>query len=58
VFLVRNSCESVSEIIFIGKYLNNCLPLKGCIILNVPIRVFLMKLIVIRILWWGKVDHQ
>jgi hypothetical protein len=47
---VRGSCESVPEIILINKRPNNCPPLKGCIILNVPIRVFLIKLIAIRIL--------
>jgi hypothetical protein len=47
---VRNSCESVPEIIPINKRLNNCLPPKKYIILNVPIRVFLIKSIAIRIL--------
>jgi hypothetical protein len=49
VSYVRNSCELVPEIIFISKRLNNCPLLKGCIVLNVLIRVFLMKLITIRI---------
>jgi hypothetical protein len=49
VSLVRDSCELVPEIIPINKRPNNCPPLKGCIVLNVPIRVFLMKSIAIRI---------
>jgi hypothetical protein len=47
---VRDSCEPVPEIIFISKRPNNCPLSKGYIVLNVLIRVFLMKLIAIRIL--------
>jgi hypothetical protein len=56
--LVRDSCELVPEIIPINKRPNNYSPLKKCIILNVPIRVFSIKSIAIRILWWGDVDHH